>query len=831
MDDRQPTPRWSRADGALRLASLGMALAMALVIFRFSGAASSRRLAASPSTSPASPFKAPAAWSQGFGAVVAAQTEPPVARLHLPWLAKGVARGARLEDVTQWGGSARAVVLDGERVWLGVGAQVWAVEASALAGGDLASAVIGTSEPLPGLVFGLALDASRQRLHVALRTAGNVEGVQPVAPKPSGILLTLDVSAPERPRIVARHPLEDGAAVALDGDRLVVTAEREGREGPVDPAGGETPVAPADEPPPWTGLQVFALDESGLPEPRGRLALSDARGLVLRAGMAYTCDPAAGILSVVDLSDPDRPRDAGLVSDLPCVALAAADTVLVALTSPDDGVPALTVLDDEDPSRPQRLATLALHGEAWGDVPRSESIHRARALAVDADMGVAWVAGQDPRPWRRRVDLSTPAEPRPAHAAYEPLLGLAIDAAAGRVALAGALGDADGMAAELLARREASHLEILRAPGALALYEREAPAEGGATAEQGRWRTLGTLRTPSHWIVEAAVDPASATAYLLEAWSRSGVYHLGLWVADLGVDPPRLQRRIDLPAELRTLAELDRWQLDMVVLGEHVAITAAGTTWIVGTREGAGVTRATTGAVALASDGLTLFSAGDGALIPWRIDDAAGLQPIGPALSVPDHPWLRLAATPGHLWRSAAPDRLAHLDTQEPGAPVEDGRIALAGEGVVLAARGERVVTLDRDGRLLLFEAPAPGEPEDRTPVLLAGHRIPEVLRPAAALAFDGGHAWWPVASGGVAGLDLERPREPAFLVASSQGAAARMLAAAAVYAEPGEVEEINPWQAARVAVSGDRVLLTRFGAGARVLRVVGAAVTAAELR
>lgn len=827
MDDRQPTPRWSRADSAWRLATLGMALGLALAIF-------------------ASSSSSPAAGSRGVAAIVAAQAEPPAVRLHLPWLAKGVARGARLEDVAQWGGAARAVVLDGERIWLGVGVQVWAVEASALAGADLASAVIGTSEPLPGLVFGLALDASRQRLHVVLRTAGNVEGTarspaggpegaHPVAPRPSGILLTLDVSAPERPRIVARHPLEDGAAVALDGDRLVVTAEREGREGPVDPAGGEPPaeppIEPADEPPPWTGLQVFALDESGLPEPRGRLALSDARGLVLRAGMAYTCDSAAGILSVVDLSDPDRPRDAGLVTDLPCVALAAADTVLVALTSPDEGVPALTVLDDEDPSRPQRLATLALHGEAWGDVPRSESIHRARALAVDADMGVAWVAGQDPRPWRRRVDLSDPAAPRPAHAAYEPYVGLAIDAAAGRVALAGALGDADGMAAELLARRAASHLEILRAPGALALYERQAPADGGATAEEGRWRPLGTLRTPSHWIVEAAVDPASATAYLLEAWSRSGAHHLGLWVADLGVDPPRLLRRIDLPAELRTLPELDRWQLDMVVLGEHVAITAAGTTWIVGAREGAGVTRATTGAVALASDGLTLFSAGDGALVPWRIDDAAGLQPIGPALSVPDHPWLRLAATPGHLWRSAAPDRLAHLDIQDPGAPVEDGRIALAGEGVVLAARGERVVALDRDGRLLLFEAPAPGEPGGRTPVLLADHRIPEMLRPAAALAFDGGHAWWPVASGGVAGLDLERPREPAFLVAGPQGAVARMLAAAAAHAEPDEVEEINPWQAARVAVSGDRVLLTRHGAGARVLREVGAAVTAAEVR
>ncbi len=838
-----------------------------------------------------------APWSP---AGVHAQDQPLAVRLHLPWLAKGALRTPELVTGRHWGGAARALVYDGDLLWAGVGQHVLA-----LAPGDPALDVRGVSAGLPGSVTALALDAAHERMHVLVRadtseTDPNAALVTLSTNDPSAPAILAQRSVPDA-RSIARHgdllvvahgardpgsiqlgvtnaPAnvtreQSAAALAdtavdideldidavdidavdiaavdigdldidavdiddLDIDAAVAAAAMEIDALRIDALGTDA----------VAGLSLFDVSDGAAPVPVAEHALSGASAMTIVGGYAYVCDPEAGVLAVVDVRDPKRSRDAGLLLGVACTALAAGPdgrTLLAVLDqSASNAAPALVAFDLAEAERPRETARLPLFGPVWGepDVGTDAGDTVITALVVDPVTRVGWVAGaarfadsgsnagEDGSRHGgrlRAVDLSDPLAPSAlgADAASSLPPGawpLALAVGDGRLAVASAMGDEGGAWFAQLPALDPTAPAVASAAVALRVLD---------TTTAPPWPAIGLHRTPGAWLVEAAVDPAAGAdglLHLLELWRVAEVGAARLWTIDPASDPPRvIGVSEELAPALLAARDNDRWLGDMAVGEGFVAVTSAGLTVIVDARDPAAAhetARAATGGVTAAMDGRTLFTAGGGSLVAWHVDDEGGLAPLGPPLRVPDTPFPRLAAAQGRLWLTTGDGALRLFDARDPGMPVALGTVTVPSEGVLASAVGSRVVTLAGGStpRLDTVAGLLDVHPEGAAagPSVLTRHPLRGPFAPAAALAFDGRSAWWATAAGGLAHLPVDRPRSPSVGTWSAQPAAVDALAA-----HTGAQDEENALQAVRVIPVPVRngALFVRRGAGAVLMTV-----------
>ncbi len=301
----------------------------------------------------------------------------------------------------QLGGIARAVAIDGERAYLGVGARL------RVYGGcdDPLAHLLGETDVLPGVVEDVAVGPAGDVAWLALGAAG---------------VWAVDVGNPSRPFDVGRDAVPaDVDGVPVEAHRLAV--DRAGRRwvatnvGLVVVGRGAVTHMRAPEaslaPEPvhdvalsgayalvaWGahGLRVLHADAFDAVRPVGHLALANAQAVAAApGGRAWVAD--GPVLRAVDVGDPTAPAAVGELAisatggDGRAIALRGT-TVLVAFARAPAAVAALAAVDGRDPAAPALLQT-----EAWPATLAQLDDGTIGGLGLDVAAGARWaVVGGD----------------------------------------------------------------------------------------------------------------------------------------------------------------------------------------------------------------------------------------------------------------------------------------------------------------------------------------------------------------------------------------------------------------------------------------------------
>lgn len=321
----------------------------------------------------------------------------------------GVGINQHFQPVDQIGGNTYAVAVSDRYAYLGCGPRilVWDLE-------NPEAGIAGQSEPLPGVVRGIALHGN-----LAYVAAGKAN------------LRVLDLSDPIKPvEIETLEAFQWAMALALDGDRLYVADNAQ-------------------------GLWIADISQPAQPSVLGTYQLKQpAAGLAVRDGMVYVVHMTGGMVAL-DVSNPAQPvlkaelnlpqmsSAVTLVGETAWVAAGTGGLWIVDISRPDslvkvaevpgtwadgiarsgdlvalsDMVTGLTIFDASNPVQPALLGSLPLMIFSQG-VPgqRQMTLSNQRLALASPNEGLLL------------VDLSNPSKPALAARLETPLSGTAFDA-------------------------------------------------------------------------------------------------------------------------------------------------------------------------------------------------------------------------------------------------------------------------------------------------------------------------------------------------------------------------------------------------------------------
>jgi hypothetical protein len=315
------------------------------------------------------------------------------------------APAATLSLTGQLGGLTRAVALDADRTYLGVGARL------RVYGGciDPLTHLLGETEALPGVVEDVALSPDTGTVWLALGAAG---------------VWAVDVGQPARPALGERDAVPDAVdGVPVESHRVAV--DRLGRRWVstnvglfvVGPGGTTHLRAPTDEAPPgpvhdvafagayalaaWgaNGAALLHADAFDHVRTIGVIALANAQAVATTggAGSAATAWVADGpTLRAIDVRDPVNPIALGELAldaaggDGRAIAVRGT-TVLVAFARAPAATAALAAVDGSDPKNPRLVQT-----ERWPAVLAQLDDGTLGGLGLDVAAAGAWaIVGGD----------------------------------------------------------------------------------------------------------------------------------------------------------------------------------------------------------------------------------------------------------------------------------------------------------------------------------------------------------------------------------------------------------------------------------------------------
>lgn len=297
----------------------------------------------------------------------------------------------------QLGGATRAVAIEGDHAYLGVGPRVRIYGGCA----DPFEQVLAETAPLPGVVEDVVVHADTA--YAALGAAG---------------VWAIDVANPAAPRIVGRDdgPLDvDGVPVeshrvAVDrlGRRWVATnvglvfrgagdAKRLGAPDADTPPGGVNDVAVQGlyGYAAWgaNGLRVFFADAHDRLTQVARVDMAGAQAVAVAGSIAWVADGPT--LRAFDIDDPTSPVALGTLTidaagDGRAIAVRGG-TVLVAYARTASATAALAAVDGSDPFHPRLVQT-----EGWPASPALLDDGTIGGLGLDVAAGGRWaVVGGD----------------------------------------------------------------------------------------------------------------------------------------------------------------------------------------------------------------------------------------------------------------------------------------------------------------------------------------------------------------------------------------------------------------------------------------------------
>ena len=258
----------------------------------------------------------------------------------------GVGINKRFQPLGQIGGNTYAVTLLGRYAFLGCGPRVLVADLE----NQTEPVLVGSSEPLPGVVRGLAL--REPYLYVA---AGK------------GNLRVLDISNPLKPHEVSRlEAFQWAMGLAIDGDRLYIADNA-------------------------LGIWIADISDPVQPVLLGSLTLKQpAAGVAVSGDMVYVVHMSGGLVSV-DVSDPLQPRQVGELA-LPQMSTGIALKDHFALIAA--GFEGLWIVDVLDPAAPRKVGGYT--------TPYADGISIEGDLAYLTD----WTAGL------YVFDVSNPPDPK-----------------------------------------------------------------------------------------------------------------------------------------------------------------------------------------------------------------------------------------------------------------------------------------------------------------------------------------------------------------------------------------------------------------------------------
>ena len=270
-----------------------------------------------------------------------AQTDETPLPLYLPDLPLARSTGpiVGMELLGQIGGAGKAIDLDGQTAYLGLGPRLVVLDVAQ----SHAPRVIGRSSVLPHVVEGL--DVSLPYAYLAVGEAG---------------LYVLDVSTPDTPKIIGVSQIPRGATAVVVRDGLAYVSTHN------------------------DGLVVLNVSDPRRPAYVGMLDKPDEHGNIvsnvfLDGEYAYLSTQSHGV-HIVDISDPSRPTSVTHI-DVPQgveAAYVAEGVAYVAATHAG-----LRVFDVSDPRRPNALATLDRDDESSSEFV--QDVYVADGLAYLAD--------------------------------------------------------------------------------------------------------------------------------------------------------------------------------------------------------------------------------------------------------------------------------------------------------------------------------------------------------------------------------------------------------------------------------------------------------------
>lgn len=664
--------------------------------------------------------------------IALAMLAPPAARRD-PAAARAAAH-IPLAPVAQLGGIARAVAVEGERAYLGVGARL------RVYGGcdDPLAHLLGESDVLPGVVEDVAVAPAGDVAWLALGAAG---------------VWAVDVSHPARPVVRARDAVPAAVdGVPLEAHRLAV--DRAGRRwvatnvGLVVVGHGavtqlRTPdAALAPEPVhdiafsgayalvAWGahGLWVMHADAFDAVRPVGHLALANAQAVAAApGGRAWVAD--GPVLRSVDVRDPAAPAAVGELAisatggDGRAIALRGT-TVLVAFARAPAAVAALAAVDGRDPAAPALVQT-----EAWPATlaQLDDGTIGGLGLGLDVAAGARWaVVGGDVLghraveidrwlegdrtafaapatsavvPHRLQLRTDTPAawlacgrdgivptaiigeDPLGDRAYMVRAAGLALPAPVGDVAPLAPPGLPYGRYA-LAAARQARVVGLEPVPGAAEqLLVRGTVPELGQVDRAAVVGDLGVTVDAGRFAVLDLADPlAPAISALLRVTDTAG---LPLGARDIALDPGGKRRAAIVTGSSVVVVDFSRREAP-VVLGQIALPGAAAVAWDVDR-------------LWVATD--------DAALVAVAVDDAGA--PAATATTVPlIAPADDLAVHDGTLYAALGPFGVGIVDVSGP-VPAPDDPIDTPGwAGGVGVDRDGRIWVADRAAGVVVLDVP-----------------------------------------------------------------------------------------------------------------------------
>ncbi len=301
------------------------------------------------------------------------------------------------------GGSVQAVVVEGQRAYVGIGSRIRVLDI----GGGGEPRRLGESAQLPGLIEGLAV--ADGRVLAAARAAG---------------LRLADLRDPAAPRLLGGGPkaklaravqVAGGFGYLADGSNGVRVLDLADAAAPaevavLDVSGGEA----------WdlalSGGKAFVADRVGLKvfdvsNPRaptligGRETPGWARDVVVTATHAFAADGDRGliVMDLKDLADISRVADLDTAGDAMALALDGSRLYIA------DGS-GLRIVDVADPETPALLGSLDLPGEV-----QDLALSGSRVWLAAGTAGLLMVDAADPA--QPRLALSLPEAPLMANAA------------------------------------------------------------------------------------------------------------------------------------------------------------------------------------------------------------------------------------------------------------------------------------------------------------------------------------------------------------------------------------------------------------------------------
>ncbi len=218
----------------------------------------------------------------------------------------GVGINNRFQPLGQIGGNTYAVAVSGRYAYFGGGPRLLVADLQ----DQSEMKLVGQSEPLPGVVRGIAV--REPYLYVA---AGK------------GNLRILEISDPLQPHEVgALEAFQWAMAVVIDGDRLYVADNAQ-------------------------GLWIADISNPAVPELLGTVQLkTPAAAVAVKGNMAYVVS-MHGLLVLIDVADPADPREVGELA-LPQMSAGIALKDQFALVAA--GMEGLWVVDVSDPAAPKK---------------------------------------------------------------------------------------------------------------------------------------------------------------------------------------------------------------------------------------------------------------------------------------------------------------------------------------------------------------------------------------------------------------------------------------------------------------------------------------------